>query len=278
MRVAPLLLLGLSAVACAKEPAPVTSTPAAAQQVTVTATDFVFQLPTTPVKSGLTQLTLDNAGKELHQAQLFRLTDGKTMADFGAALQAQGPMPTWAVPTGGPNAALPGGTSNATLVLEPGTYAIVCFIPSADGMPHVAKGMVAGLEVQPSDQPAAALPAGDIQMALADYSFTMTPAPTAGTHTFTVTNQAAQPHEAVLVRLEPGATMDPWTDWVKGGMKGALPPGTPFGGLTALAPGEVQNFSVDLAPGTYGLICFAPDATDGQPHLLHGMVMQFTVS
>ena len=36
-------------------------------------------------------------------------------------------------------------------------------------------------------------------------------------------------------------------------------------------------FTADLAPGDYGLICFVPDAKDGKPHLMHGMMKQITV-
>jgi uncharacterized cupredoxin-like copper-binding protein len=277
MRGASLIFVALAAAACARERAPAQAGAAAPQDVTIIATDYGFQLPAVAVKAGLTRMTLDNQGKELHHIQLIRLTDGKTPADF-AQLPPEGPPPAWAVPSGGPNAALPGATSSATLFLEPGTYLVACFIPSADGVPHIAKGMVMAMEVLPAEgSPTATVAAGDIAMSLFDYGFSMSPAPSAGTHTFTVTNQAAQPHEVVLVRLEPGATMAPWADWVKAGAKGP-PPGTPFAGLTAMAPGMVEDFTADLPPGTYGLICFVPDATDGQPHLFHGMSTTFTVS
>ena len=37
------------------------------------------------------------------------------------------------------------------------------------------------------------------------------------------------------------------------------------------------QFSVELTPGEYGLICFVPDAKDGKLHLMHGMMEQFKV-
>lgn len=33
-----------------------------------------------------------------------------------------------------------------------------------------------------------------------------------------------------------------------------------------------------VTPGDYGLICFVPDAKDGKPHLVHGMVKTIKVS
>lgn len=267
------------ALACAKEPAPAGSVTAGAapQQVTITATDFGYQLPSAPIHAGLTTITLANAGKELHQIQFYRLTEGKTLADFTEATKANGAPPAWALPLAGPNGALPGAESNATLDFAPGSYVLICRIPSPDGVAHSAKGMVLGMEVVGDSASAPALPAGDIQMTLLDYSFTLSQPITAGKHTFAVTNQAAQPHEVVVVRLEPGATMEPWGAWLTGGMKGP-PPGMPFAGITDLAPGGSENFSADFAPGTYGLICFVPDAGDGKPHVLHGMSVTFTVS
>ena len=276
MRHARLLPIALVALACAKEPAPSQAPAAAPQQVTITATDFGFQLPTAPLVAGLTTMTLVNTGKELHQVTLIRITEGKTVADLTAALQAPGMPPSWAVAWGGPNAAAPGGQSVATLVLEPGRYALVCFIPSPDGVPHMAKGMIIGVEVQPANTPAAALTAGDIQLDLSDYKFTLSQLPTAGQRTFTVSNQGSEVHEVVVIRLAPGATMETALAWMAAGEQGP-PPGEPIAGVSGMAPGQVQNFTADLTPGTYGLICFVP-APDGKPHFLHGMTMTFTVS
>jgi hypothetical protein len=36
-----------------------------------------------------------------------------------------------------------------TLNLEAGTYVLACFIPSPDGVPHLAKGMLMPIQVSP---------------------------------------------------------------------------------------------------------------------------------
>ncbi len=275
MRHAPLLLLGLLAAACAKDAPPV-DTSAAPQQVTITATDFAYSLPPTTIHAGLTTVTLVNQGAEIHHVTLVRLTDGKTVEDLMTALQSEGPPPAWSIAMGGPNAAPPGGEANATLVLDPGTYALVCFIPSPDGVPHMAKGMVMGLEVQPGTGEVAALPPGDIEMVLAEYSIALSQTPTAGTHTVRVVNRGAEAHEVALVRLAPGATIEQFLGWMAGGEQGP-PPAEAVGGLSGFAPGQTQNFTANFSPGTYGLLCFIP-APDGAPHFVHGMVATFTVS
>jgi hypothetical protein len=39
-----------------------------------------------------------------------------------------------------------------------------------------------------------------------------------------------------------------------------------------------QSFTADFVPGKYALICFLPDAKDGKPHFMHGMVQEVTVN
>ncbi len=279
MRSAPLLALAVATLACSREAAPPPATPAEPHQVTITATDYGYILPAAPITAGLTTVTLINTGRELHHVQFYRLTEGKTIDDFTAAAKAEGPPPAWAVPEGGPNGVLPGQQVSATLDFQPGQYALICRIPSPDGVAHAMKGMILGMEVQQAEPgaTAAALPAGDIQMGLYDFGFSLSQPITAGTHTFTVKNDAAQPHEVVVIKVPPGGSMDAWKEWISSGMK-TPPPGEPFSGITDIAPGATQNFTATFEAGTYGLICFVPDATDGQPHLFHGMLTQFTVS
>jgi hypothetical protein len=59
-------------------------------------------------------------------------------------------------------------------------------------------------------------------------------------------------------------------------MKGP-PPALPVGGVAVIDAGGSGVFTADLAPGNYGMICFVPDAKDGKPHLMHGMMKQITV-
>jgi len=48
--------------------------------------------------------------------------------------------------------------------------------------------------------------------------------------------------------------------------------------VTALSHDEFNVIEVNLQPGEYALICFLPDAKDGKPHLLHGMLKQLKIS
>lgn len=281
------------AVACTardvKPPADSTSVKAAATAlapavVTITATDNKFDAPAS-IPSGVTTLRIVDQGKSLHHAALVRLMDGKTMADLGKALAQPGPFPQWAVMVGGPNAPRPdGGSSEITMALTPGNYAILCLIPDPGGVPHFAKGMMAPLTVTPSPTPSAPAPVADVTVSLADYSFSPSTPLTAGKHIIQLVNDGPQTHEALLVKLVPGKSAQDLAAWVgqfmapPGKTPLGPPPGEPMGGVSPMAQGDTAYYPVDLTPGDYGWFCFVPDAKDGKPHAMHGMLKQFKVS
>jgi hypothetical protein len=88
--------------------------------------------------------------------------------------------------------------------------------------------------------------------------------------------KAGQPHELAIFRLEPGQTVEGLLQW-GATLKGEIP-ATVLGGTTAATAGVVQRITVDFEPGQYVFVCFFPDAADGKPHLMKGMVREFTVS
>ncbi|HEX2610330.1 MAG TPA: hypothetical protein VHK68_04915, partial [Gemmatimonadales bacterium] len=243
--------------------------------VVVTAADYRFSAPST-VPAGLVTIDLVNHGKEMHQAQMVKLEDGKTVADLEKALSSQGPPPSWIKFVGGANGVAPGGEAHATSVLTPGNYAFLCFIPSPDGKMHAAKGMVQPFTVAGGASAGASeAPHGDVTMKLTDYNFTLSKPLTPGKHTILVENAGPQPHEVVLLKLAPGKKAEDFGKWAET-MKGP-PPAQPLGGVTFLDKGAQGSFTADLTAGDYGLICFVPDAKDGKPHFVHGMIKTIKV-
>jgi len=249
--------------------------------VTIHAKEFSFTAPST-IPAGQVTLRLVN-GQQLHHVQVLQLTQGKTMADLEAAMKSKGPPPAWLVSVGGPNAAVPGATIEATLTLDPGNYVIACFIPSpgADATPHAMKGMIKPLTVSAekgvtqAGAEVEATPTPDIHLELKDYGFVFSKPVTAGKHTIHVMNDGPQEHEAVLFRLAPGKHISDVDAYVEGGMQGP-PPGKPIAGMAALGKGRTGIFTDDFTPGTYGLTCFVP-APDGKVHADHGMTLEFEV-
>ncbi len=290
MSVRILLAVSMTGVlaACGSKPAdaPVADgagTPAVAaasvtpQVVTITAKDFSYDAPDT-ISSGMVTLRLVNQGPELHHVQLLRLDDGHTVAELQEGLKQMkpdSPPPPWVHEVAGPNTPVPGGEQSLTEELAPGNYAIICFIPGADKIPHAMKGMVRALTVVPATGATAAAPTADVTVRMTDYAWAVSPAITAGKHVIRIENDAAQPHEMFIAQLAPGKKPADLAKWVENPQ--GPPPGKPMGGISGMMKGGVVYLPVDLAPGEYGLFCFLPDAKDGKLHIEHGMMTQFTV-
>ena len=250
-----------------------------ANVVTIIATDYKFEAPD-QVPAGLTTFNLTDNGKELHHATLIKLDSGKTFDDFMAGMKTMKPgtpPPGWVIPAGGPNAVGPGSTSSLTTVLAPGNYAIVCFIPDAKGVPHVAHGMIKSLTVTPNPAAVTAEPAHDITVTLKDYQFDFSQPLTAGKHTLKIVTAPGQPHEFTFFQLMPGKTAADIPKYVEAGMKGP-PPAMAIGGVAGVAAGIPSYYEVDLKPGDYAIVCFLEDAKDGKPHFVHGMIQQIKIS
>lgn len=271
---ASLLLLALTTAAAPSRATWVIRLPT--HEVTVVATDFKLALPNS-LTAGPTTFRLVNRGRELHQLYLVRLADGRTAADLVNAIKAGGPPPPWATDVGGPNAVDPGATSAAaTVPLTPGRYAALCIIPSPDKVPHVMKGMYTELTVTPGAR-AASLPAKpDLTITLVEYGYGTSAPLTAGRRHILVTNDGKQSHELVLTRLMPGKTaadLAAWADKMHG-----PPPANFLGGVSPIAPAKSNELTLRLTPGHYVMLCFLPDAQDGQPHTAHGMVRDFVIN
>lgn len=270
------LALGAAvAVAACKKEAPA---PATANVVVINAADYAFTLPDT-IPAGVTRFKLVNQGPSLHHAAISRLGEGRTMDSVLAFLHAPpGPLPAWITLIGSPNIPNFGDTTEVIDNLEPGLYAVLCFIPDSAGVPHVAHGMMKQLVVKAATGPSAAEPAADVEVTLTDYDFTFSTPLTAGHHTLKITNTATQEHEMFIARLDSGATVQGLVTWLRSGMKGR-PPVTPNGGVVGLAANGGHTLLVmDVRPGTYGLYCFVPDAHDGKEHVDHGMIKQIVVN
>jgi hypothetical protein len=252
-----------------------TERPDASRELLVRTAEFSFSAPDT-IAAGYLTIRLVNDGAEMHHMQLVRLGEGHSFADFRESAAAGNPIPAWVTPVGGPNASSPGGDARVAVDLAAGRYAMLCLIPSFyDRTAHYHKGMVRQLVVVPSPGGNGKEPAADGRIVLSDYAFAISPTLRSGRHTLRVENAADQPHELVIERLIPGKTMDDLMAWAKR-MEGP-PPVEPNGGTTVIAPGGVNLMTATFVPGTYVLVCFAADRSDGKSHLAHGMLRQIEV-
>ena len=245
--------------------------------VVFVAHDYGFTGPDR-IPAGMTTVQIVNQGKDLHHVQIMRLTEGKTAADFQAAMKADASHPpAWAKLVGGPNAVMPGGEAAATMALPAGNYLLLCLIPDAKGVPHVALGMVKPLTIAPTKHPVTTPPTSDVTITLSDFAFALSQPMTAGMHTLHVKNAGNQPHEVVVVKLDDGKTVKDFGTAFAPDASGP-PPGQAMGGLVGIEQGATGYFTGRFESGQYGLICFFPDNTTGAPHFTKGMVLDFTVN
>jgi hypothetical protein len=244
--------------------------------VDIMATDYAFDAPDT-IPSGLVTIRLMNHGQEPHHAQLLRMNDGVSFAEFGAALQSEGESALRLTTlTGGAGALNPSKSDEVTLNLTPGQYAIACFIPSEDGVPHLAKGMLRPLTVVAGDvQTDIAAPQSAGTLTMRDFTFDIPDTLPAGRNTFTVANAGPQPHELNILKLAPGKSLSDVQAWQPD--QGTPPPFEAVGGMNGMSQGETHYMTLDLEPGTYLAICNIPDPGSGVPHSQLGMLRQFTV-
>lgn len=258
-----------------------TNAPASATSptVNVTAREYAYDAPES-IAAGFTHIHMQNTGKEDHQAQLLKLNAGVTLAQFQAALQ-KGPDAALPLSTaeGGPNAEKAGQAADSWQDLQPGQYVFICFVPAADGLPHLAKGMVKPVQVTAaSPAPTAQLPPAQNTVTAREFLFDGPTTLPAGPTTINFKNAGTQPHELSMVKLNAGVT----PDQLKAALGSTAPPSGPppfssEGGMGGISPGETGQTTVNLTPGTYAFVCNIPDPTTGKPHVALGMLSSFTV-
>ncbi len=158
--------------------------------------------------AGMTEMVLTNTGRELHHQQLMTVPEGMSSDDLIAGLLSgeAGPLPPGVAAAGGVGLIGPGATGRTTLNMTAGNYLIVCFIPNAEGVPHMALGMVKPITVIESSAPVAALPSAKVSVDMVDFGFGLSEPISTGSQNINVINKGEQDHEAFLIRLAPNAT------------------------------------------------------------------------
>ncbi len=163
--------------ACSDLPARTRTLPV--HEIEIASTDFAFRAPDT-IPAGLTRIRLSSVGTERHHAQLARLDQGHTLAELGDSLTHGRDLPSLVTFVGGPSTPVPGGPSDIVVDLEAGSCALICFVRSPDGLPHLAKGMLRMLTVLPGPASEQPIPPADVQITLDDFTFELSSALEAG--------------------------------------------------------------------------------------------------
>jgi hypothetical protein len=247
-------------------------------EISIDAADFSYSAPDS-ISEGWVRVKLTNSGQEPHHVQFLRLNDGVTLEQFQEALkQGEGPALALVRQMGGVGALAPTLSAQAVLNLPAGEYVLLCLIPSpVDQVPHLAKGMIKSLTVQPGNNTLTAEPAADLTVNMQDFVFDLPAVLPDKPLSIQVINDGPEAHEFNLMRLADGKTAEDVLQYLQA--PDGPPPFIPVGGMNGLDKGLSGFAEVDLQPGNYVAICNIPSPkAEGHPHFTLGMIKQFTVA
>lgn len=264
----------------------------AANTVGVEMRDYAFDV-SGRARAGDVTLAVKNSGRELHMAAFSRMKPGRTLADVRAAAESEDEAAFAEVfeeDPGAPGTFLsPGRSEELTIAsLEAGTYAILCFLPTAgEGVPHLAKGMLNTLVVEEGEA------RGDLEAdatyAVGDGDIDGPTTLAAGRTTLRMTSGGAGPHELLVVRKKDVTSTFQQIDQAFDSLfESETPPAVGYAdGLPAViaassfdvASGASVLVTLDLEPGQYFIGCGRePDDGAGPDAAAHDELVEVTVT
>jgi hypothetical protein len=196
--------------------------------------EYAFVMPK-QTEGGWTTMQLTNTGNELHEFAFVRLEGGRTLTDLkrrlsDPAFEEQEP-PSWMTIRAGLPTVAPGETAALTQELEPGRYALICFLDGPKRRPHFVDGMISVVDVK--GDAGAETPTADATLELG--KGLTAPVLEAGKRTLELRNASDDDSGLFLVSFKPGKTLEDLGGWVEGGMKGP-------------APGSLHGGAIDVSP------------------------------
>ena len=225
------------------------------------------------VPGGLVDITLETEGAAAdevgHHLVIARLDDGISLDEFLAA--GDEAFFTMIEVKGGNGTIAAGESLDMTLDLDPGDYFVL-------DNPQLPDPVIEPFTVVES-QAYAPEPDAEGTVRIGPNMVIAIPDHFDGTGVWEFVNDdPVLIHEAAMVRLAAGKTIDDVIAWGHGGFAGEIRFDGEFGSMGALGPGERAWMTLDPpTPGDYALLCFVPDET-GMAHLGDGMVVPFTVA
>ena len=276
MRHVLLLIVVVLLAACSKS-----GTPPAATDVPVriVATDSGFVCPDT-LHSGLNHIVYENSGGAIHECMFIRLPAGMGADDYLAQVKSGVVFPAGAQDCAGPGLQTPGETVEMWVPLEEGNYLLGCWMGGHMGATRPATLVVHGAPTVPV-QP----PRENVLVRMADFRFELVGKVSAGEQIIRYETMGPSMHEADIVRLEDGKTVDDVRAWF-------VDQDMPVPGL--IAGGTMDSHDLErvtwvkrtFTPGRYLLWCDMPMIQNSEPadphahrvtHADAGMFKEFEV-
>jgi hypothetical protein len=187
-------------------------------------------------------------------------------------------VPSWyftaVKPMGGTGIIESGKTAQVTMKLEPGTYAMECYIKQ-NGVFHTELGMIRSITVLQKNS-GMEPPRASVDLTLTNFNIAQEGSMKTGVNTVAVhfreQPEAGLGNDIHLIKLSKDTNMDSvaaWMDWMNIGGLESPAPVTFLGGTQEMPVGYTSYFTVNLKPGSYAFISESAAA--------RGMIKRFTV-
>ena len=275
MRPFRVIALILLLAACSRSSAP----PHASDGTAIVANDSGFVLPDT-MHAGLNHFIYENRGSIPHECEFIRLPDGMSGADYIAQVKAGVGFPAGAVDCGGLGLMSPGEHVEQWAPLEEGTYIATCWLDLHFTRCKPQNFVVHGAPAKPIEPPKE-----DVTVRLIDFRFELTGTLKRGEQTLRYDTVGPSMHEADLIRLDEGRTIDEARKFFESEIPPA--PGVLGGGL--MDSSDLKRVSWvrrTFKPGHYLFWCDMPMIQTAAPkdttvkevtHADAGMFKEFTI-
>lgn len=235
------------------------------------------------IDAGLVDITLRNASKGPHDAQLVRVAGDQTakqVIEDVIDTEEGAPTPDWAHAAGGVGSVDGGASGTVAQVLLPGTYYVVDTESSegeGEGEPNAKNGGIVKLEVAGDE--GGELPETDATIVADEYSFESTGIEP-GKNRLTFENAGNELHHVIAFPMRKGAKFSDVTKLFASEREPKGPPPVDFERFESTAVldgGEEQVTEMELERGKYALVCFVADRAGGPPHVAKGMISELDV-
>ena len=243
-------------------------------QVTISVSDGEVTVSPGEIPSGITTLVFENPSAEAYDSLVARFREGVTPEDLIEASSTGDPFaPLQLLHLYGGTLALPETDTAITLDLKSGMH-ILLMRPFGPIFFNVVESEG---EVE--------APEADVTLAFVDFAFGFPSKIDTGELVWHVQNVGEQWHEAVLIRVDEGTSLEEASALVATTLS---PTGEPVADSPAdlvyiwppMDPGENAWITMDLESGTYVIGCLLLDLSlmpEMHQHLEHGMIRMFTV-
>jgi len=228
-------------------------------KITVTAGEYFYKLSGSP-KPGNVEIVFDNKGVEIHMMAMQQLKPSTTLKQLKQAI-ASGPDALDALSAGvgvqvaGVPELLSEGISTTNITnLKAGRYAMLCYVPDAQGTLHILHNMVKIVDVKGSKSTSKPPADGVVDVTLGDSSVTLPSTGVPKSGWIKVTNESSVPRSLILAKYA-GANTDftsvnaEVNQFLETGKWASGSPAVVFnGGVGTLAPNGIGYVEVSSLP------------------------------